>query len=398
MKTFSSKLKLNVLRESVNDAEYIVQPLYIVPFNHDGRFQTTFGDSKNSIEDAMMKIDLSMNLAQVVIGEKLKESMKSERNFVQQKCEEFQSEITVEEACKMSQWELYDFIAAELVKKNDVRRKKFVGFLSCTNFKGLDANEEYSYANIKKKTSANPALGGGFLCLTGSGCFYSWPSHVDDVIPALSNKMNIDISQVLDDSNYRKTYGGCFATSLGNLIHEMGHIFELAHTETGLMGNDIDFIHRFFLAENLTEILPKRIVKSCQLTEQKETLKITSSKLTKLKKPGGEFLEKYREQKNNDMTFFEENCLITLFNHRWFTQTTQSSNQIQFIDETRTLFSSKSPLKLVEIRELSARNSMLVKFYSLMDKNVNEFAIPSSLKNVSLFAITSDGDIFKRDF
>jgi hypothetical protein len=394
-----AKFTFKIENKTINHAQFDVQPLYIIPKNHDGRFQTTSDDVSNDIDDAKTKIDLAMELSQCIIGEKVNETMKSERNFVLRKCDVFLSEIKVKKALEMNQWELYDVIAAELVEKFDVNCRKFVGFVSCTSFSGLKEDEEYSYVNIKSKTKANPALGGGFLCLMGSGCFYSWPSHIDDVASAAASRKSVDISQVLDDSNYRKTFGGCFATTMGSLIHEIGHIFDLAHTETGLMGNDVDFIHRYILAENFTEILPKRNVRSCQLTQKGYTEKVVNSRLTKVRKPGGDFLEKYREQKDNDMTFFEVNCLVTLINHRWFTQSPPATFPIEFNQVSRTLTSS-NPLRLVEIRDLPARNSMLIRFYTLMNENQREFVIPSNLnlKNVSLFAISSCGDIFKRDF
>lgn len=35
---------------------------------------------------------------------------------------------------------------------------------------------------------------------------------------------------------YRGTYGGCFATTLGSVCHELGHTFDLGHTPDGIMG------------------------------------------------------------------------------------------------------------------------------------------------------------------
>lgn len=383
--------------ESSVDKVFMVQPLYIINENSDGEFQSS-NCNENKAEHALIKIDLAMKLAQCVFSAKLNESMQLELSFVLQPCKIFRSRLSIDDARAMNQWSLYDAVASEIVDKNGLEtcnRTKFVGFLSCTKYDGLGSDEEYSYTNIKAKTHANPALGGGFLCLMGSGCFYSWPNCIEDVAATFSSKERIDLSKLLDDSNYRNTFGGCFATTLGALVHELGHCFNLAHTETGLMGNDVDFINRFYLSENLTEILPKRLVRSCQLTEKPNTKVTGVQRFTKIKQPGT-FLKKYHEQKDNDMTFFEPNCILTLRYNSWFTQNV-ATDKVVFLETERLLKSQKSLLKLVEVRELESKNSMLVTFWPL---DASEFAIPPSvdLANKTLFAVTSCGYVFKKDF
>lgn len=51
----------------------------------------------------------------------------------------------------------------------------------------------------------------------------------------------------MDDSNYRGTYGGCLATTLGSVLHELGHTFDLGHTREGIMGRGFDNIDRVFV-------------------------------------------------------------------------------------------------------------------------------------------------------
>ncbi|XP_023323968.1 uncharacterized protein LOC111697995 isoform X2 [Eurytemora carolleeae] len=50
----------------------------------------------------------------------------------------------------------------------------------------------------------------------------------------------------MDDSAYRGTIGGCFATTLGSVLHELGHCFDLGHTEEGIMGRGFDDLDLFF--------------------------------------------------------------------------------------------------------------------------------------------------------
>ena len=44
----------------------------------------------------------------------------------------------------------------------------------------------------------------------------------------------------------RGTYGGCFATTLGAMVHELGHTLDLGHTENGIMARGFDVMDRFF--------------------------------------------------------------------------------------------------------------------------------------------------------
>ena len=45
---------------------------------------------------------------------------------------------------------------------------------------------------------------------------------------------------------FRGTFGGCFATTLGAMIHELGHTLDLGHTENGIMARGFDDMDRFF--------------------------------------------------------------------------------------------------------------------------------------------------------
>lgn len=380
-----------------------VVPLYIINKNHDGKFQSTSEDQCNDTETALTKINLALELIQCVISSKFVENGLKRKCFNLKKCEVFDSDLDVEEAQKKDQWDLYNLMATEIYKKKggDICGKtKFVAFISCTKYLGV-TKDDYSYANAKLRTLANPSLGGGFICLLGTGCLYSWPKNLMEVIPAFSNKTIVNIEQVLDDSNYRKTYGGCFSTTLGSLLHEICHTWDLAHTATGMMGNDIDFIHRFFLNQNFTDVMPERNVKSCNLVPNKQpNIHPHQRKLTKLKKPGGNFLNKYHQQKDSDMTFFEHNCLMTLYYHKWFNNYNTIHSEITFDNNGRAIKTCCSFIKLVEIRELDTKNSLLIKFWSFIDNDVVKFSIPSeiNLEQVTLFAIDDSGNIFKKDF
>jgi Putative peptidase family len=387
--------KLMIQQKISDNIFYDIQPIYIIPKNHDGKFQSH--SESNTRQHALRKIDLLLELAKCVICSKLKESEFEEERYLSIKpCICFESQLDVETARSLNQYELHDHVANELIEnygKRAVERVKFVGYMSCTKFHGLSNTEEYSYANIAKKTECNPALSSQFLTLLGSGCFYTWPNVLDEVLECFKNKTLVDTKILFDDSNYRKTYGGCFSTSLGSLIHEMGHLFDLGHTINGLMGNDIDFAHRFFLNENFTENVSKRTLSICQ-QQSLAPENAMSNRLTKFKKENG-FLEKYHQQKSSDMTFYEQNCLVTLYHHKWFTQNLSNAT-VEFIKDTRKIVSDDF-LALVEVRELEDKNSIVRQFWNLVDKNVFEFSIPHDIKltQIAIFAITINGCILR---
>ena len=40
--------------------------------------------------------------------------------------------------------------------------------------------------------------------------------------------------------------GGCYATSLGSALHELGHVFDLVHSNCGIMSRGFEDIDLFF--------------------------------------------------------------------------------------------------------------------------------------------------------
>lgn len=49
--------------------------------------------------------------------------------------------------------------------------------------------------------------------------------------------------------NSRGTLAGCFATTLGSFVHELGHTFDLGHAKHGIMSRDFDSVDEFFVGE-----------------------------------------------------------------------------------------------------------------------------------------------------
>jgi hypothetical protein len=97
-----------------------------------------------------------------------------------------------------------------------------------------------SFAQVLKMTKGYVALGGGGLGLFGTASLWTWPTHLAKVQARLLNEEKIDSRILMDDSAYRGTIGGMFATSLGSVLHELGHCFDLGHSPTGVMSRGFD--------------------------------------------------------------------------------------------------------------------------------------------------------------
>lgn len=391
-----SKTTLKLFYDNrLENSDLEVIPLYIINSEHGGCFQTTAEDKENSKEIACKRINLSLQLIQLIISEKLLEAgFATRKTFNLKKCKIFNSKFTAEHVRKLKNNEIYDLIAQEIFDNEGVEicsKTKYVGFLSCTYFSGI-FDEDRSYDNMNSKTQANPSLGGSYLCLLGTGSLFSWPNNIEDVVSALLNDKIVDVTQVLDDSNHRHSYGGCFSTNLGVICHELCHTFDLGHTFGGIMGAHSDYVGRFFLNKVLTEKMPERQVSKCQ--NNQEPRNIHQQKLTQIKRPGQQFLKSYHQQKDNDMTFFEKNCSIILYYHKWFNSYKISDTNIEYDLKDKSVQSLNSSLRLVELRE--SKNSITIKFWSFKEKE-NIFHLPPDtvLENMTLFAINDCGDVLK---
>jgi len=86
--------------------------------------------------------------------------------------------------------------------------------------------------------------------MLGSTGLHSWASEIGEVFRSLTSQDAVD-ANLFDDSGFRSTMGGCFATSLGSALHELGHIFDLVHTDRGIMARGFEDIDLFFTMQKL---------------------------------------------------------------------------------------------------------------------------------------------------
>ncbi|XP_064210811.1 uncharacterized protein LOC107397428 [Tribolium castaneum] len=169
----------------------------------------------------------------------------------------------------------------------------------------------FTHDEIVKITQAYVALGGGGLALFGSACLHTWPENISQVIPNFINQKPIDRAKFMDDSCYRGTLGACFSTTLGSVLHELCHTFDLGHTEKGIMGRGFDDIYKVF---------------------------VCNKRSTEMKKF------------DEDGTFWTRSCLVLLAYHKWLNNHPNDGKGLLKFDPVHKILSSTKGLRVIELR------------------------------------------------
>lgn len=367
--------------DAPDQPEYVLKLFYVICHGHDGTFQSEDGVA-NSAEIACERITLAVQLIQCLIPEKLFEAGFERKTFQFVECRKFQSSLPLKEARAWTSSQLWHYHAKEMLatETEKDRNIKYVCILAGTVYEN-------------GKLLANAALGAGDVAVYGSGCLYSWPSNVHEVTSCFRNGQLVDRSKLLDDSNGRRSYGGCFATSLGSLCHEIGHIFDLGHTDDGIMGTGFDLINRFFTMETQTAILPPRKIANCQSVIDGSGI-ASDGRLTKVKKINRFLMEYHSQRDSNDLTYFRDNCNVMLFYHKWFNHTDSSfnSHENQF-KRMNSKILSKLPIRLVECRDKT--NGMCLQYQIFNEPDVFEYMLPTNGMNgdFEIFVLDSLGNL-----
>jgi len=148
-------------------------------------------DHDNSVQNACIKITLCSKLIQMLTAEKMYEKGFGKKTFqVEKECCIIKSSLTRRAVFNMHPEKLWEYIARELTAGRNHKHQKYLAFLSCTYWDGQNL-----YGHV--------ALGGGGLALFGTGCLYTWPSKLEEVLPCFMNMTKVDTHTLLDDSCFR---------------------------------------------------------------------------------------------------------------------------------------------------------------------------------------------------
>lgn len=298
--------------------KYTVTPLYVICKGHNGLFQSP-PNQDNSIESACKRITLISKLLQCITAEKLYEHNFSRKTFhLTNSCKIFNSSLNYLTAREMNQQQLWEYLAREIMSSNiGCETQKYLAFLSCTLYCGEFYTESMtSHADLLNITKGHAALGGGGLALFGTGCLYTWPQEFDEILTRFDDGTLVDRCQFLDDSNYRKTRGGCFSTTLGAVLHELYHTFDLGHTSTGIMGRGFDNIHQVFMIneqEHNTQVISKCFHSNIEFKEEFEPEKLSERLEKENKRKEFNVIRRFDE---TDETYLHKSCAVLLNYHK----------------------------------------------------------------------------------
>nr|CAD7605228.1 unnamed protein product [Timema genevievae] len=382
-----------------------VMPIYIICKGHNGEFQTPNGE-ENTIQSACRRIAVGCKLIQCLTAEKLAESglgrktfqLENDLNTQAAECTVFHSQLSVERARRLSPEELWEHFGRELMMSPlGNNNRKFVAFLSCTRYIP-NGKKPDTYEEILSSMEGHVALGGGGLAIFGTGCLHTWPRGVEEVVPRFLNVTQVDTLSLMDDSCFRGTYGGCFSTTLGSVCHELGHTFDLGHTEGSIMGRGFDNLNLVFTVhtKNDNEKIDKEKNKRVSSPASKASAQHATVSFTKvlnisyrapspIRKPINKFNRTPDSPKrklsftdlsirssqesiasdtvdesqttselSGDLTYWTKSCATILAFHRWFNSEAPQNKSINltFDNATKTL-SSSAGVCVVELRDSS---------------------------------------------
>lgn len=358
----------------VHETDHCVVPIYLIPDGHEGTFQAPKGID-NSISSAVQKIGFGMFMIQTMFAEKLRERDYNRKSFQLEVdidknapfCREFRSRLSFEKAKSLNEEELWEEIGRELMMSElGSVKKKFICFISSTFWDG-------------KTVITDPALGGGGLALLGSGSIHSWPASILEVVRALTDNRKLE-SSLLDNSCFRGTYSGVFATSLGSAAHEIGHIFNLGHTRNGLMSRGFDHTHLVFIQTSTDEkrqyeeLVPCLSVSNGPAVKKSESIIVSSTRY---------------QSSNSDLTYLESGCAAILAYHKWFNPTFNEVMTNICYDKLRHVIVSDAGLRVVEVR---GANGAVRRSWILRGSG-KHLVIPTGHAGATLIAIDSNGTI-----
>jgi hypothetical protein len=136
---------------------------------------------------------------------------------------------------------LWGMIAEEL--SNISNRQQCID-VAVMSFTSKDASTGRVYGHT--------ALGGGTLALFGSSGMYAWPQTLSEVPKRFSDRRRVDSINFFDDSAGRGERWALASTTIGAMLHELGHCLSLPHPcrGGGIMARGFDYFYRLFTVQD----------------------------------------------------------------------------------------------------------------------------------------------------
>uniref|UniRef100_A0A147BDP9 Putative zinc metalloproteinase n=1 Tax=Ixodes ricinus TaxID=34613 RepID=A0A147BDP9_IXORI len=207
-----------VLRHEPPGPREYVRPAYVVC-----RGEPEWGPS---VEGALQRVALGARILQALLAETLAAAGFERRSFrLEPAVHVFRTGLTAADARSMVSGRVWRRLAEELVHSalGDPDRCKLLAFAS--------------WADAEPGgTAGRPMVGAGGLALCGDGHLRTWPQDLRELAAGLGDAGEADRLGCPDVQCCGGSPWACFWSSLGGVLHELGHVLDLVHADVGIMG------------------------------------------------------------------------------------------------------------------------------------------------------------------
>lgn len=222
----------------------VIRAVYFVDNTGDTRYETPFGEDDHNYEG---KFDAAMKLMQSFTAEWMNHYGYGRRTFNLEFNDRGKVVVHVVRGERPADWYRYELDGVGhlygVIGQEVARALPEGPTIECVliGFSKLDRETGRSVAYT--------ALGGGKMALFGGACMYAFPDSIAEVQAAFVNPMPIDPTAYVSDSAGRHTMWSIASTSIGAMMHEVGHSMGLPHTVDwrDMMTRGMDHIGRNFV-------------------------------------------------------------------------------------------------------------------------------------------------------
>lgn len=110
----------------------------------------------------------------------------------------------------------------------------------------LDTHFDKSLGTIRGHAALGGSAGDLHLAICGSHALQSYPSSIEEVVPAFTDCTVTDTDHVANDLNESGSSWEAANIGIGAHMHEVGHLFGCPHQESGVMLRDYTTLNRSF--------------------------------------------------------------------------------------------------------------------------------------------------------